>query len=273
MSTVFSRLRAVWALIRATALTAMSYRFGTVMKIVILIFQVVPTYYIGVTLQPLVGPHITGEGGQFFPFLLTGTVALLAMSAASDALPRAIESATQTGTLEALLATPLPVSTLLAGLAGYDLLWALARSAIIIGVGTLFGAHMVWANTVQAVAIVLMIALAYYPVSLVVTAMIIAFRRPGPVQTVVIVAAGFFSGVTYPIGLLPGYLRPVSLFVPLTYGVRALRRVFLDGASIGAVLPDLAALAAFIVVGFALGTAVLTLALSHARRAGSLAQY
>lgn len=273
MSNPVNRLREAWALVRATALTAASYRFGMLMKLGIVVFQAVPAYYIGITLQPFMANRISGEGGEYFGFLLLGTVAFFAVGAAVDALPRAVESATTTGTLEALLATPVSVPTLLAGLAGYELLWALARSAVYVAIGALLGAHLVWANTLPALAILLLIALAYYPVGLVVAALVIAYRRPGPVQTLVIVAAGFFGGVSYPVGMIPAQFRPISILVPLSYGLRALRRVLLDGASITAVAPDVAILGIFIVAGFAVGTGALALALAHARRAGSLAQY
>jgi hypothetical protein len=65
----------------------------------------------------------------------------------------------------------------------------------------------------------------------------------------------------------------VSAVVPLTYGLRALRSVLLDGTSLAQVAPDLAVLAAMTVGLFAVSSLAFAAALRHVKRAGGLSQY
>jgi len=61
--------------------------------------------------------------------------------------------------------------------------------------------------------------------------------------------------------------------IPLTYGLRALRRTLLEGEPLRAVLPDLAILALFVVGLLSVGMIALRVALAYARRVGSLSHY
>ena len=61
--------------------------------------------------------------------------------------------------------------------------------------------------------------------------------------------------------------------VPLTYGLRAVRQLAIDGAPLRAVLPDVGVLAVFCVVLLSLGSLAMTYALRRARAEGTLSQY
>lgn len=66
----------------------------------------------------------------------------------------------------------------------------------------------------------------------------------------------FPSGAVYPQEAFPGWLRAIAVVDPFTYGVRALRAVILQGAGLGAVLPDLGVLAATATLAVLLSVAV-----------------
>ena len=81
------------------------------------------------------------------------------------------------------------------------------------------------------------------------------------------------GGVYYPTSAIPSWLAHASQAIPLTYGLRALRRAFLDGAPLSAYAGDLAALCGFAIVLFAVALLAFSMAWNYARRAGTLAQY
>ena len=85
--------------------------------------------------------------------------------------------------------------------------------------------------------------------------------------------SGFLGGVYYPTHVIPSWLHSVSAALPLTYGLRALRRTLLEGWTLAQVLPDLEMLLLFDAVLGMVGVAAFTVALRHARRSGTLAQY
>jgi len=115
--------------------------------------------------------------------------------------------------------------------------------------------------------------LAHLPFGLFGAALVLWFRTTGPLPKGVLAASGLLGGVYYPTQVIPAWLHTASAGLPLTYGLRSLRRVLLDGAPFSAVAGDLAILAAFATVLLALGAWTFDRALRDARRTGTLAQY
>jgi ABC-2 type transport system permease protein len=266
-------MRKILALLRAGWLTRASYRLGLLLSLGTLLFTIVPMYFIGNALQPVMAGSIRTEGTQYFGFLMLGTFAYFFVTTACFAIPEALQSGVSTGTLEVLLSTPTRVPTLLAGLTGYNFSWAGIQALFVLLVGWLLGAPVAWGQGVLSLAIVVLIVLAHLPIGLIAGAMVLAFRTQGPLPQLALLASGLLGGVYYPTSVVPAIVRDVSVILPLTYGLRALRRVFLDGLPIGAVATDLAILAGMTAVSLAIGTLLFAAALRYARRAGSLAQY
>jgi ABC-type multidrug transport system permease subunit len=73
--------------------------------------------------------------------------------------------------------------------------------------------------------------------------------------------------------VIPSWIQRVSDWVPLTYGLRALRRALLEGWTMRQILPDVEMLVLFDAVLLMGSVAAFALALRYARRAGTLAQY
>lgn len=266
-------MRRIAALCLAHWQTMLSYRLQMLVSFAGLIATVVPLYFISGALQPVMANAIRAEGGQSFGFLLLGLTTLSLVSVAVVALPGAVGSAVSSGVLEALLATPTSAPTLLAGLNAFDLLWAAFRGSILVAAGWFLGANLVPSQMLPGIAILGLTVLAHIPIGLIGAALVIAFRTAGPLPKGVMMVSGLLGGVYYPTHVIPSWLQSVSAFLPLTYGLRALRRVALQDASLTEVAVDLSALLASTVVLFALGSLALSAAFRYARRQGTLAQY
>jgi ABC-2 type transport system permease protein len=266
-------MRSALALIRANFLTAASYRVAWIMSIAGLAFQIVPTYYISKVLDPVLGASIKGEGSDYFGFLVMGTVAYLLLSAAVDSLPRALERGINTGTLELIFSTPSSVPSLLIGLTGYELLWATARCFVVIGAAAVFGFHAHWMRFGEAAVILAMIVATYFGAGMVAGAIMIAYRRTGQLQTLVIVGSAMVGGLLYPTKLIPSWAARFTDFIPMTYGIRAVRRVTIDDWPLRAVLADVGTLGLFCLAFLAVGSLAMTHALRRARAEGTLSQY
>ena len=266
-------MRSALALMRVSFLTAASYRLAMFVSVAGLALQIVPTYYIGRTLDPFLAPAIKGEGSDYFGFLVMGTVAYLLLAAAVDALPRALERGISTGTLELIFSTPSSVPSLLVGLTGYELLWTAARAIVVLGAAAAFGFHAHWARFPEAALILAIIVITYFGIGLIAGAMIIAYRRTASLQTIVIVGSAMLGGVTYPTKLVPSWIGRFSDVIPMTYGLRAVRRITIDDWPLRAVLADVGTLVLFCVTFLAIGSLAMTHALRRARAEGTLSQY
>jgi ABC-2 type transport system permease protein len=260
-------------MVRSAWLVGTSYRMAMIASLGSLVVAVIPVYFIAHALQPVMAKTIASQGGEYFGFVLIGMIAFMFLGLAVNSLPGVIRGSVSSGTLEAYLTTPTRLPTILAGAVSYDFIWSFARAMILVIAGAVLGAHIAWAKSLAAIAILALIVLAYLPFGIFGAALMLWFRTTGPLPKAVIGLSGFLGGVYYPTHIIPSWLHSVSAALPLTYGLRALRRVILEGAPLASVAGDVSILAVFVVVLCALSTLTFALALRDAKRTGSLAQY
>jgi ABC-2 type transport system permease protein len=266
-------MREAVALVRASWNTALSYRLSMLLSLASLLVTVIPLYFVANALQPVMAHSIATQGGEYFGFLLVGMIAFSFIMTSVNSVPSVVSSGISTGTLEALLSTRAPLPSVVLGLVGYSFLWTGIRALLLLASGVALGVHLAWGAWFWSFVILVLIVLAYLPVGLIAAALVLAFRTTGPLPSAVLVASGLLGGVYYPTQVIPSWIQRLSDVVPLTYGLRALRRTLLEGAPLGAVAGDIATLVGFIMLLTAVSLFALSEALHYARRTGTLAQY
>lgn len=266
-------MSAAWALVRASWLVARSYRLRTVLAFLGVLVPVVPVFLAASAMQPLMADAISGETTQYFGYVLVGTVAYAFVPVAVAGLPSALSGGIGSGTFDALLGTRTGTPTILAGLSGYGLLWTAARGLLLLAGGAMLGATVHWPSLPAAALVLLLVVAAHVPFGVLAAAMVVTFRTPGPLPRLVIVVSTLLGGVYYPAHVAPGWIADAATLVPLGHGLRALRRVLLEGDPLPAVLPELAWLAGTALVLLVAASAAFAAALRRARRDGTLAQY
>lgn len=266
-------MRECLALLRAAWQTESSYRLNMALSLASLALVAVPLYFVSNALQPLMAASIAQQSGEYFAFTLIGALTFALISASVSALPSAIATALGRGTLEAFLATPTHPAVLFAGMSAYTIVWALVRGALLLTAGLVLGVRIAWGNAATDALIIVLLLLAYAAVGLVGSSLLIRFRTTGPLLTGSLTLSAFLGGVYYPTHVIPSWLQEVSSFLPLTYGLRALRQSALRGAEFAAVSGDVAVLALQTAVLLLVGVAAIGSALRHARRSGTISQY
>ena len=270
---MMNALRTIGTLLHSSWLMALSYRLNMLMSIGGLVFSVVPIYFVATALQPTMASKIAQEGGQFFAFVLVGGIAVAFVTLALNALPGVIGSSIGSGTFEAILAAPTPLPVALAGLTAYEVVFQLVRSALMLIAGAALGAVFAWTHVASALLILALLVLAYLPLGMIAASLQLAFRTSGPMIPLIIIASTLLGGVYYPTTVIPSWIQKLSVAVPMTYGLRALRQVLLRGLPISDTIGELGALLVFIGVGGAIGLAALNWSLAYSRRVGTLSQY
>jgi ABC-2 type transport system permease protein len=235
--------------------------------------SIIPVYFISTALQPVAGKMVAEQGGQYFGFVLLGTITFSYLTAAVTMLPQAVGGGISSGLLESYLSTPTRIPVLLSGMTVYGFVWTTVRAVLMLTAGWALGVHVAWDRLLMAIVILALIILAYLPIGVLTAAMILAFRTTVPLGQAVLVASAFLGGVYYPTKVIPSWIQNISAFLPLTYGLRALRQTLLAGMPLSAVAPDVVTLTGFAVVLLAVSLTAFGWALTYSRRAGTLAQY
>jgi ABC-2 type transport system permease protein len=136
-----------------------------------------------------------------------------------------------------------------------------------------FNVDLVQGNVGLLLLIFLLVIPSIYGLGLAFASLVIRFREANAMVFLVRGIFMIFCGITYPLAVLPGWMRGVASLLPLTYAIRGTRAVILAGASFADVLPDLLMLGVFAVVMPCLGYIAFRLAERRSRRIGVLAQY
>jgi|SRR5688572_23854166 ABC-2 type transport system permease protein len=266
-------MREAMALIRARWLVVLSYRLQLMFSTLGVIVSIVPIYFISRALQPTMAGKISGEGQEYFAFLVIGLITLGFVTTATSALHASFSTDIGNGSLEAVLATPISLPALLTGMLGQAFTWTLIRTAMLLMGAWLLGAQIVWSKALLTGLVLALTVLAYVPFGIIAAALVLAFRSTGPVPAAIVAGSMLLGGVYYPTSVIPSWLAATSALVPLTYGLRSIRRLFIDGVPLAAVAGDVLILAGFTVVLFAVSLAFFAWAFRHARFAGTLSQY
>lgn len=266
-------MREFLGLVRAGWLTALSYRMNLVFSLLGLGLSIVPLYFVAQALQPVAATSIQSEGGQYFGFVIVGLAVFTLISTCLMALPNAVGSAISSGVLEAMLATPARLPSIVLGLVGYELSWSAVRAGIMVAVGGVVVGGVSLTGVPAALGALLLVLACYFALGLGLAGMILVFRTTGPLGNALLGGSALLGGVYYSTTVIPSWIQHLSVVIPLTYGLRVIRQALLAGAPVRALRADLLVLLVLAVLLLGLGWALFQGGLRHARREGTLGQY
>ena len=264
-----TRLWPVWAVLVRDGRLALSYRLNFVLTLASAVFGVTLWYFLASAVHPA-GPW---AAGGYFAYLITGTAFMGFVGTALHTFGRKLREDQLMGTLEILLSSPASAFTVLAA----SILWELILQALLVA-GTLllavaFGMRFMVGSWLAALLITGLTVAVFAALGLCAASLLLVFQRGEPVTPFVGGLFALLGGVFFPTSVLPGALRTLSEFVPLTYSLSGIRSVLLEGGTLRSVGPELAALSLFNALLWPLALILLRLCLRWARRFGLLGNY
>ena len=208
---------------------------------------------------------------DYFSFALVGVSVATALRAVQTSFSSRLREAQTDGSLEVLLSAPLSTFQVVASLAVYPVVLSVVAEAGVLGVGALLGARLS-VNFVGLVVTTLLSFAAFMPLGLLSAAYTLVFKRGDPFSFVVDALSYLFSGVLYPVAVLPPLFQLGAQILPATHALAALRKALLEDAPFSAFLRPWGALALTASVLWPLALLALSAARRHVERAGTLPQ-
>ncbi|MEI4621017.1 ABC transporter permease [Bacillus cereus] len=80
---------------------------------------------------------------------------------------------------------------------------------------------------------------AIFAQALVLGAFMLYFRDTYLTQNTLFIFMSLVSGVFFPVGYLPSFLQPMSLFMPLSHGLSAFRLCVIEGGNVASIQMEL----------------------------------
>jgi ABC-2 type transport system permease protein len=176
------------------------------------------------------------------------------------------------GTLEYTMMAPIHRSVQLLGSALYAVIYGLIHTAVLLAILVLFfSLDLARANFSAAALFMGVGSVSFIGVGMLAAIMpMMSVERGSQMVFVLQSCLLLVSGVYYSTDILPGWMQLVSRLSPATYVLDAVRKALIDGASFGALLPDLWPLLVMALFFIPLGLWGFGRAERYAKRTGKL---
>jgi len=219
-------------------------------------------------------PALARYGGEYFPYVLVGIAVSSFVSVGLQALAQEVRSAQVQGTLEALLATPTSIYTVLIGNSLWSTLTALFGAILMLVGGFAFlGMSIQPGQLLAALLILCLTFLAFLAVGMLSASFIMIFKQGNPIHLIFGTSSYFLGGVLFPVEVLPRPFQVAAQFLPITHAVKALRELILARMTFASVVPLIGKLIVFVLALAPVSILFFRYAVRRAKRDGSLVQY
>lgn len=184
--------------------------------------------------QPILFLVIFGAG---FGFVKFGTVnyqsflfpGIVAMSLTTIAISSGISVIwdREFGFLKEILVAPVSRISIFTGKALGGATTALIQGTIVLCLSFAIGIHISVLSFLIALPIMIIIALGIVSIGLIIASLVETIENFGVIMNFLIFPLLFLSGALFPLAEAPQWLKTISYFDPLTYGVESLRQIII----------------------------------------------
>jgi len=269
-----SPLRISWAFLKRDFRQEVSYRFSFFLQFFSVFFSVALFYFLASFLGEAASPYLEPYGGDYFAFVLIGIAFAGYFGVGLSSFANSLRQAQTTGTLEAMLTTPTRLSTIILSSSLWSYLMTTIRVAIYLLIGGLFmNVDFTNSNYPIALLILVLTIISFSSLGIIAASFIMVLKRGNPITWLFNATSNLLGGIYYPISILPNWLFAISLLLPITYALRAMRLALLQGASFETLYKDILALTIFCILLLPASLLAFRYAVRKAKVDGSLTHY
>jgi ABC-2 type transport system permease protein len=252
----------------------LSYKLSFLLDIASILFTATTFFFVARLFEGVSGTIFQDYSSGYFGFVLVGIAFSNYQSVGLNSFAQSLRQEQYVGTLESVLATPVRISTFLAGSALWDFIYATGEVIVYFAVAIVaFGLSLSQANVGAALLAVILSLTTFMGLGILSAAFILKFKKGNPVTWLIASAGELFGGVYFPTDILPDWMKSVSQWVPMTHALSALRKSLLSNAGVDVIGHDLAYLLGFTLIIWPVGILAFRLALRKSQEDGTLGHY
>lgn len=226
-----SQLRAIGAIAWKNWLHFIRYPLNAIFHVLQPLIWLTPIYFLGQSFRTAAGnvgfAAYTGTG-DYMSFILIGSILSSYISSVFWGMGFALKQEMDSGVMESNWLTPVPRFAFLIGQTITNIITTTIVNAGILLLGWWLFGFAVSGNLWQAVSVVLPMLLALYGFGFAFAAAVLLMRDANMLVDVSDYLVTIFSGSQFPVQALPGFLLPIALALPLTYGFDVVRGLLIN---------------------------------------------
>jgi ABC-2 type transport system permease protein len=220
---------------------------------------------------------VEASGGQidvnrYTTILLIGAVIWAYLGIIFEILTETVAWERWEGTIEYTFMAPLSRSVHLVGMGLFAIAYGVIRAALLFGVvAFFFDLQMPQANFVSALVLLAVASVSFIGIGMMTA--VLPLISPEKGSQLGFIAQGMLlvvSGIYYPVEILPQPMQWIATISPATYALEGIRDAILEGARLGELKGELAALAIIGVISIPLGIWIFKRGEIYAKKHGKL---
>ena len=230
-----SNLAAIVAIAKKDWLHFVRYPLDAVFRVIEPIIWLAPIYFLGKTFSTAEGnAGFAAYSGtaDYMSYILLGWALSSYVSAVFWGMGYSLKTEMDSGVLESNWLAPVSRPLLLVGRTVANLTITTVNSACTLFLAWLFFGFRVTGSLLSAFAVVVPVLVALYGFGFAFAALVLLIREPNTLIDVSNFLITLVSGREFPIHVLPRFVLPISLAIPLTYGYDAVRGFLLNTRTI-----------------------------------------
>jgi ABC-type multidrug transport system permease subunit len=202
------------------------------------------------TITPVGDLSVGGAALDYFDFVLPGVLAMGLMNFTMVGIAGSVARFRETQVLRRLTATPVSPLAFIAGQVFARLAVSVLQVLLLLGTGVLLGGTIV-GNVAWVVLLATLGNLVFLALGFAVAGRTPSVDAANNLAGLLTLPLMFLSGMFFPIASLPGPVRTVAEWLPMTPLIDGMRAVALEGVGIAALAPEVALLTIWVGVSFA----------------------
>jgi len=264
----------LWAFLHRDLFNEMSYKLSFVLQILGVLPAILLFYFLSVMIGEGNVAALGQYGGEYFPFVLIGIAIQNYQTFALMSFASMMREAQLSGTLEAILVTPVGTAPFLFGSAIYSFVLNSFRIVLYLFLGVvMFDVQYDWSQLPAIVLVLLLTIAASASIGILSASFILLFKKGDPLNWAFNMVSWLLGGVYYPLSVMPEWLQNVSHLIPITHSLEIMRQCLIHGASVWSMSTHVWALALWAFIGLPCSITVFVMAMSRARQQGTLGHY
>ncbi|KPK96862.1 MAG: hypothetical protein AMJ95_11970 [Omnitrophica WOR_2 bacterium SM23_72] len=267
-------LREAAAFLKKDFLTESSYKLAFLFNIFGVFISVLIYFFIDRLFGSRIAPHLEVFGINYFSYVLLGMAFFSYVGAGMGSFASQLHNEQMQGTLEAVLLTPVKISTLLFSMALWNLIIATLDMVIYIVLGIfVFKIDFSQINLLSGLIILILTITSFSGLGILSASFIMIFKRGNPLGWVISSLEGLIGGVYFPVSVLPAWLQFVAKFFPITHAIRAMELAVYQGYPLRLLAKEIFLLFLFSLLLIPAGLIVFKFATKKSRMQGTLLQF
>lgn len=271
-----SNLRALYAVAAKDWRQYWRYPLNAVSSVLQPLIWLTPVYFMGLAFS--VNGQALGFAGyagttDYISFVLLGTALSNFINAVFWGMGYALKNDMDSGVLESNWLAPISRPMLLIGHTITNLIVTTIASTGMLIIGALLFGFQAGGNTLAAIAIALPMLLGLYGFGFMFAAVVMVIREANTLTDVGSFLVQIFSGADFPVTVLPKWLLPVALALPLTYGFDAVRGILLNTHTLLPIALEYVVMLVFMAAMIAIGLLAFRRLERYVRQRGTLGMH